>query len=112
MKNKDGNHKILDGEKACRTAADIQDFEDEIEAEELLGNDKFDWRVARVGDVGSDSWNANMQEIDLELKKLQAQHAKSTAAKNIKRMQQLAGIAMPKVEALAVKQAKRQPKKH
>ena len=60
MKKKNGNHKILDVEKACSAAADIQDFETEIEAEELHGNDKFDWRVARVGDVGSDSWNAHM----------------------------------------------------
>jgi hypothetical protein len=107
MKKKNGNHKILDGEKACSTAADIRDFEAEIEAEELHGNDKCDWRVARVGDVGSDSWNANMQEIELELENLQTRSIKSAVTKHIKRMKQLAGIAMPKVEALALKQAKK-----
>ena len=110
MKKLNKKPKILDTNDAKIFAARIRDLKDEVEEEELHGNDKFDWSVARVGDIGSDSWNAQMQEIDLELEKLQAQYAKSTAAKSIKRMQQLAGIAMPKVEALAVKQAKRQPK--
>jgi len=87
--------------------AHIRDLEDEIEEEELHGNDKFDWRVARVGDVGSDSWNAQMQEIELELERLRTQSVKSAAAKALRRMKHLAGIAMPKVEALALKQAKK-----
>lgn len=49
MKKKNGNHEILDVEKACNTTADIQSFEAEIEAEELHGNAKFDWRVAGFG---------------------------------------------------------------
>lgn len=107
MKKKNGSHKILDVEKACSTAADIRDLKDEIEAEELHGNDKFDWRSNKVGEVGSDSWNTNTQEIELELDRLRAQSVKSAAAKALRRMKQLAGIAMPKVEALAAKQAKK-----
>ena len=107
MKKKNGKQSRLDAGKACKFTAYIRDLEKEIEDEELHGNGKFDWRVARVGDVCSDSWNANMQEIELELENLQTRSIKSAVTKDIKRMKQLAGIAMPKVEALALKQAKK-----
>lgn len=107
MKKLNKKPKILDTNDAKTFAAKIRDLEDEIEEEELHSDDKFDWRSIKVGEVGSDSWNTNTQEIELELEKQQAQHTKSTIAKSIKRMKQLAGIAMPKVDALAVKQAKK-----
>lgn len=107
MKKLNKKKKILNTNDAKTFAARIRDFEAEIEEEELHGNEKFDWSVARVGDVDSDSWNAQMQEIELELERVQAQYAKSAAAKALRRMKHLAGIAMPKVEALALKQAKK-----
>ena len=111
MKNKNRKSGKLVVEKACSTAAKIRDFKIEIEYEELHSGDKFDWRVASVGDVGSDSWDANMQEIELELERLRTQHANKTRSQELQRITQLAGIAKPKVEALALKQMKRQTKK-
>ncbi len=52
-----------------------------------------------------------MQEIDLELEKLRARHAKNKRLKELRRIKELAGIAKPHVEALALKQVKRLPKK-
>jgi len=101
----------LSADEAKAFAAQIEKFENEIEAEEQRGDEKKDWRVARVGDVGSDSWNMSMQEIDLELEKLRARDAHKTKADEIHRIKQLAGIAKPHVEALALKQAKKLGKK-
>jgi len=101
----------LNADEVKAYAARVEKFEKEIEAEEQRGDEKSDWRVARVGDVGSDSWNMNMQEIDLELEKLRARHAKNKRLKELRRIKELAGIAKPHVEALALKQVKRLPKK-
>lgn len=101
----------ISADEAKAFAAQIEKFEKEIEAEELHGGSKYDWRLMRVGDVGSDSWNMNMQEIELELEKLRARDAHKTKTEKLNRIKQLAGIAKPKVKALAVKQAKRRPKK-
>jgi len=100
----------LNADKAKAFTARIEKFEKEIEAEELHDGGKYDWNVARVGEVGSDSWNMNMQEVELELDKKLAQHAKSTNFKELQRIKQLAGIAKPHVEALALKHAKRKSK--
>ncbi len=101
----------LSADEAKAFAANVGKLETEIESEELYGGGKYDWSVARVGDVGSDSWNMQMQEMDLELEKLQAKAGQKTKAKELQRLQQLAGIAKPHVDALAKKQAKRQIKK-
>ena len=106
MKKLNKKKKILNTNDAKTFAAKIRDLEDEIE-EEIHSGDKFDWRSIKVGEVGSDSWNTNTQEIELELERLRTQSVKSAAAKALRRMKQLAGIAMPKVEALALKQAKK-----
>jgi len=91
--------------------AHIEKLKNEIETEKLYNDGNINWRVARVGDVGSKSWNMHMQEIDLELERLQAQQAHNAKIKEIQRIKQLAGIAGEKVDALATKQAKRQIKK-
>lgn len=101
----------LNAEEAKAFAADIEKFEKEIEAEKQRGDEKRDWRVARVGDVGSDSWNMNAQEIDLELEKLRARKASKTETAKVKRLKELAGIAKPHVTKLALKQAKRRSQK-
>ena len=98
-------------DEAKAFAAQIEKFEKEIEAEELHGGSKYDWRLMRVGDVGSDSWNMNMQEIELELEKLRARDAHKTKTTKVKRIKELAGIVKPHVKSLALKQAKRRPKK-
>ena len=92
-------------------AAHIEKMENEIETEKLYDDGDVDWRVRRFGDVGSDSWNMHMQEIDLELEKLQAQKSHKAKIKEIQRIKQLAGIAGEEVDALAAKHAKRQIKK-
>ena len=101
----------LSADEAKAFAAKIEKFENEIEAEEQRGDEKRDWRVARVGDVGSDSWNMNMQEIELELERLRARDARKTKTEELNRIKQLAGIAKPKIKVLALKQAKRRSKK-
>lgn len=101
----------LSAHAAKAFATYIEKLENEIEIEEWYGGGKYDWRVARVGDVGSDSWNMNMQEIDLELEKLRARNVRKTKTEELNRIKQLAGIAKPHVKALATKQAKRLPKK-
>jgi len=101
----------LSADEVKAFAAKIEKFENEIEAEERRGDEKRDWRVARVGDVSSDSWNMNMQEIELELEKLRARDARKTKTEELNRIKQLAGIAKPKIKALALKQANRRPKK-
>lgn len=111
MKNLNNKRKILSADEAKTFAAHIEKLENEIEAEEIHDDGDVDWRVRRVGDVGSDSWNAQMQEIDLELEKLQAKTAHKTKADEIQRMKQLAGIAKPHVEALAHRQVKKLTKK-
>ena len=88
----------------------IEKLEKEIEEQELNGGAKYDWRVARVGNVDSESWNEHMQEIELELEKMAAARFNSASAKELQRIKQLAGIAKPHVAALATKQAKRQIK--
>lgn len=107
MKKLNKKPKILNTNDAKTFAARIRDLEDEIKKEELHSDDKFDWRSIKVGEVGSDSWNTNTQEIELELERLRTQSVKSAAAKALRRMKHLAGIAMPKVESLALKQAKK-----
>lgn len=92
-------------------ATKIENLEKEIADEETSDDGKIDWRVMRFGDVGSDSWNMHTQELNLELEKLKAQHAHETKSQELNRLKQLAGIAMPHVETLAIKQAKRQIKK-
>jgi len=107
MKKLNKKPKILNTNDAKTFAARIRDLEDEIKKEELHSDDKFDWRSIKVGEVGSDSWNTNTQEIELELERLRTQSVKSAAAKALRRIKHLAGIAMPKVESLALKQAKK-----
>lgn len=115
MKKIDGKNEKLgkqtNAKSAREFAADIRKLKNEVETEELNSDSKHDWRHARVGNVGSETWNAQMQEIELELEKQKTKQANKTKSKDIQRMEQLAGIAKPKVEALAVKQAKRQLKK-
>lgn len=94
-------------DEAKAFAAQIEKFEKEIEAEELRGGSKYDWRLMRVGDVGSDSWNMNMQEIELELEKLRARKASKTETAKVKRIKELAGIAKPHVKSLVLKQVKK-----
>ena len=101
----------LSADEAKAFAAKIEKLANEVETEKLHGDSKYDWRVARVGDVGSDNWNDQMQEIDLELEKLEAKHARNAKTKELQRIKQLAGIAKPQVDALALKQATRQTKK-
>ena len=101
----------ISADEAKAFAAQIEKFEKEIEAEELHGGSKYDWRLMRVGDVGSDSWNMNMQEIELELEKLRARDAHKTKTEHLQRIKELSGIAKPHVKSLALKQAKRRPKK-
>ena len=101
----------LSADEAKAFAAKVGKLADEVEVEKLCGDSKYDWRVARVGDVGSATWNDQMQEIDLELEKLKAKHASNAKAKELQRIKQLAGIAKPQIDALALKQAKRQTKK-
>ena len=101
----------LSADEVKAFAANIDKFEKEIEAEEQRGDEKRDWRVARVGDVGSDSWNMSVQEIELELEKLRARKASKTEIAKVKRLKELAGIAKPHVKSLALKQAKRRSKK-
>ena len=101
----------ISADEAKAFVAKIGNFENEIEAEELHGGGKYDWRVARVGDVGSDSWNMNMQEIELELEKQTARDAQKAKTEHLQRIKELAGIAKPHVKSLALKQAKRRPKK-
>ncbi len=109
MANK--KRKIQNADEAKVFAAHIEKLENEIETEKLYDESDIDWHVARVGEIGSDSWNMHMQEIDLELEKVQARQAHKTKVKEIQRIKQLAGIAGEKVDALAAKQAKRQIKK-
>jgi hypothetical protein len=90
--------------------AHIEKLKNEIETEKLYNDGNINWRVARVGDVGSKSWNMHMQEIDLELEKLQTRQAHNSKTDEIKRIKQLAGIVDVKVDDLATKQAKRRPK--
>jgi len=101
----------LSSDEAKAFASQIGKLENEVEAEELYGSSGFDWRVTRVGEVGSDSWNMHMQEIELELEKKLAQQAAQAKIKELNRIKELAGIAKPEVEALATKQSKRQIKK-
>jgi len=101
----------LNADEAKAFAVQIKKLESKIEEEELNGDDSIDWRVAHVGDVGSNSWNLQMQEIELELEKKLVQQLEAAKAKELQRLKKLAGIAKPHVEALALKQVKRPPKK-
>ena len=90
--------------------AHIEKLKNEIEAEKFYDAGNINWRVARVDELGSDSWNMHMQEIDLELEKLQTRQAHNSKTDEIKRIKQLAGIVDVKVDALATKQANVAPK--
>jgi len=101
----------LSAKQTRALAVKIKKFQHEIETEEIGDDDSIDWRVAHVGDVGSDSWDMQLQEIELELEKKLTQHIKAEKAKKLQRLRQQAKIAKPHVEALALKQEKRKSKK-